>query len=230
MTTYFHRRNVTLFLQCFALILCLGTSEDIFSQQPHKSGTILTVTYDGNTILFGAITTDDKRFIGRTNATCSWITTGQKVDIYAVGSNVTIQKDGASCPFVVEKIVPNSQQQPEHSTKDNQINASLPIFSANGFTCRSKGENVVSCTGSFPSNSNIFLGASGAEAVTIEMISGKTAYSYESATGCLCETSLNKKDLYTRTCKSKFGKTRESRYKTMDVARPTDMVKWCYKN
>lgn len=84
------------------------------------------------------------------------------------------------------------------------------VVSANGFTCTQVGSGV-NCKGAFKAlDKNLMLSASGNQMVSLSAQKKDKTYSYNSQTGCLCETSKS-----SIKCTNEAGKTQNFKGKTM---------------
>ncbi|MCE9624331.1 MAG: hypothetical protein K8R69_02585 [Deltaproteobacteria bacterium] len=98
-----------------------------------------------------------------------------------------------------------------------------PIISANGFSC-SQAEGMVSCRGSFPSQPNPVIEATGYNVVWIRGDYPGSRYTYYSDSGCLCAAEFESNGkVRTQECTSRLGNQ-----KSFKGGKST--YDWCKKN
>ena len=97
---------------------------------------------------------------------------------------------------------------------------SLPVNSANGFSCSQHGD-LVTCRGTFPGSASPILEATGREVVWLRAEYPGKRYTYYSDSGCLCESEFQKSGkVKTQDCTSKTGER-----KTFKGGKST--AEWC---
>jgi len=97
------KKSVILF---FAVLFPIIISLNLSAQIRRMVGTIIGVRYqDSGEIMFGVITREGPRFIGRTTANCNWIIEGKQININVSKVAATIDNGQVSCPLTVERVV-----------------------------------------------------------------------------------------------------------------------------